>query len=216
MSGETSGAGIDRARDYLQAYFDGQLGDEALTREIEQRLQTDAALRREFEELGALRDRLQAQPQAEAPAYLRNRIKSAMREAVPARQRKTSMRTWGWGVGWAVAACLVIVLSTAPWKSLRLSDAPGADNGLRMLVEEHVAVLQSDQADIQTDDAGALEQWFRERLDFAPSVPQWSWARTVGGKVSFVGGRRVAQVQYSFGDSELSLFVQPPMEPGKM
>lgn len=223
MSDETRNPQTDRARAYLQAFFDGQLEDPALKKEIERKLKSDPAFAREYRELSAMRERIKSMAKAKAPAYLRNRVTLALKEAAAERDEARGNRRPAWlglwrQAGWAAAAALLLVVG------LNVVTDRGPDRSrfevpatvLNSFVEEHLTVLQSGQSELVTQDRRELAGWFKERLDFAPSVPGWSWAELVSGQVIYNDGRRVAHVQYRIAGDVVSLFIGSLLPPGKM
>lgn len=223
MSDETQNPRPDRARAHLQAFFDGQLEDSALKEEIQRKLDSDPAFQQEYRELAAMRDRIKSLPKAKAPAYLRSRVTLALKEAAAERNEARGgwRRAWlgPWRhVGWVAAAALLVVVLISVVNDRRSGPGlPGVSPAdLSPFVEDHLAVLQSDQSELLTHDRRELAGWFKERLNFAPSVPDWSWAELVSGQVIYVDGRRVARIQYRIAGDLASLFIGAPLMGGRM
>jgi anti-sigma factor RsiW len=102
------------------------------------------------------------------------------------------------GTGWQVYANYRA--TSALWPT-QVAAAP--------VLDEHISlVLSDDGSSLQTGDPKALEDWFRARLDFSPPVPSWPWAELVGGRLSLIGGERVARMEYAAGERQFTLFVQ--------
>ena len=207
MNDRSKHTDIERTHEQVQAYFDGQIQDSAVRKRIEDRIEEDAPLQQELKDLEAMRERLRELPKTRAPSYLRDRAISAMREGRP--EPRWQWRQWYW----AAAASLLVVMGAALWMP---NDEAAGGMDMGVFVKDHIALVQSDQANVTSDDPSALENWFRERLDFAPALPRWNWLEPVEGQIHTIGSAKAAWISYRLGDEEVSLFVQVPEEPGRM
>ena len=217
MSETTPGQNPDRVRAHLQAYFDGQLHDAALIGEIEERLASDSEFEAEMAELRALREQFRELPKSQAPSYLRSRIESAAREASVRDSRRSilqllSLQSWR-PLQWAGVAVVAVVFAVAGGSFLT---RPRVQSDLDIFVLGHIAQLQSDPRGFEAEDTDTLEDWFKERLDFAPAMPRWDWVQPVSGQISYVDGRRAARIRYRAGDDDITLYIHLPLTPGKM
>lgn len=221
MTLENRDTQLARIRANLPTYFDGELQDECAREEVERELASNPELAEEMKALEALRHRLREVPEPSAPSYLRDRVVSAMNEAT---QDVVVVPVSIWRprnpmLGWAVAAVLMVALglNLLPEKASDIGAGIGADDGLGVFVADHVALVQADCPGIQSDDPREMEAWFRERLDYQPSLPEWAWADPISGKVSYLQGKRAARVHYELSNNEkISLFVHPASPERKM
>lgn len=217
MTLENRDAQLERIRANLPTYFDGELQDEGAREELERELASNPELAEEMKALEALRHRLREIPEPSAPSYLRDRVVSAMNEETQD-VGVTPVSIWRPSnpiLGWAVAAVLMVALglNLLPENAGEIA----AEDGLGVFVADHVALVQSDCPGIQTDNPREMEAWFRERLDYQPSLPEWAWADPISGKVSYLQGKRAARVHYELSNNEkISLFVHPAAPERKM
>jgi len=192
---------------HLQSYFDGQLNDAKLIAQIEQELPVNAQARNELESLEVLRDRLSGLPKTSAPSYLRERVLSTLEEArtFPAasprlyRHRK-----------WIMGALAVAAMTTLAFGGFRWLTDMESDSNLELFVADHVSLLHSEQGNLTTDDLEKIETWLGDRVDFALSIPRWSWATPTSGEIAFIQGHRAARIHFNLaGANHASLFIHP-------
>lgn len=200
-------------RDLLDAYADNALGLADAAR-LNRHLPGCAACRAELEALRALGHAVRAEaPYHRAPASLRERVVGALpREAEPA--ASTPRRIAGWGVlAWtnvatAAIAAGALVLAAALWLQ-----RPGPQDTLEpQIVSSHVrALLSGHPIDVVSTDRHTVKPWFNGRLDYAPPVVDLASRGFPlrGGRVDYVGGRRVAVLTYHAGGHPIDLYLFP-------
>lgn len=128
---------------------------------------------------------------------IRDRIAREMPE-VPQRPERVSLpplRTIAWR---AAAAILIAAVSAlAGWQYGRTG--VGLDTLERDILAAHVrSLLQASPIDVASSSTHSVKPWFAGRLEFAPEVKDLSTEgfSLVGGRVEYVGERRVAALVY--------------------
>jgi anti-sigma factor RsiW len=190
----------------LHGLIDGEL-DAANAVEAETHLKTCEACNAEYLRLQGLREALAAPGLPwRAPAALRARIDTSLRQATAPAARRRPGRIAPWaasGVLGAIAASLVIVV-VAP----TLSDSQVE----RELVASHVrSLLANHLTDVQTSDKHVVKPWFNGRIDFAPPVPELAGQGfpLAGGRLDYVEGKVVAALVYRRRLHTINVFVWP-------
>lgn len=205
------------ARDLLDAYADNELGLADAAR-LNRHLHGCAACRAELAALQALSRTLRAEvPYFPAPAALRQRVLAALPAAAapaatpsPARRRVAGWGVQAWAsIGTSVVAAGILVLATALW----LQRPAATGNTLApQIVASHVrALLSGHPIDVISSDEHTVKPWFNGRLDYAPPVVDLAAQRfpLTGGRVDYVGGRRVAVLTYHAGGHPIALYLFP-------
>jgi mycothiol system anti-sigma-R factor len=141
---------------------------------------------------------LRRQPQESAPPELRALLRTRVRRSA----RIAAIRPWL--VGTAAAAALLL-LSVVP--GLRPGPSLIAD-----LVGKHIVYAQIERpAEFESQDPGAVEAWFRQRVGLRVTVSDYSPSgiRLVGGRVAEADDRKAAYVLYEKGHTLMSVFTVP-------
>lgn len=216
MSRPTPHPDCDRWAPLLEAYVDGEVGDPAEAAALAEHLEDCTACRAEHDALISLSRGLAALGGSSAPDSLREAVRSRLfPQGYQATHYEQLVRVMNHPALALGAAILAGVLIGTAWQLYANHRAEAALRSARPVaavpaLDEHISLVQSDEgSSLQTRDPAALETWLRERLDFSPPVPAWSWAELAGGRVCVVGGRRVARIQYRVAGREFTLFVQP-------
>ena len=164
-----------------------------------------------------------------APAGLRERIQSSLREEVADRltsrlggnaqplfpRRQSEPRTvlcetrWNrLGLAAAIIAAAIIALNFVP----RLRQ-PGADQVLAtQLIASHVRSLMANHlTGVASSDQHTVKPWLDTKLDFAPAVIDLSpqGFPSVGGRLHYLDNRPVAALVYQRRKHFINLFVWP-------
>jgi anti-sigma factor (TIGR02949 family) len=206
----------------LQPCFDGEL-DEGTAAAVRAHIAGCAECSREMAALQALRDAIRrSAPRYTAPQNLRDRIKArpqgTMAEAPrlsPALRSPARRSPPRW---LAIAASLLLVagLSAGLTRSLMLSGNGGVSASSELLLDDLVsshlrALAATSSVDVVSSDRHTVRPWFAGRVEVAPPAIDLSQQgfELLGGRVDYVGGRRVAVLVYKHGQHIIDLFVLP-------
>ncbi|MGU7780568.1 anti-sigma factor family protein [Burkholderia sp. PU8-34] len=233
----------NEARELLGADVDRELSAPDALR-IQQHVDACDACRRERDRIVALSQAVRRAEYHRAPDALRARILAGLPPAAdaprpPARatgwfdwlgrlgQRGQSSgergqsagRPWPGaialpGAGWGVA--LVIALAAAAGMTLSAHRA-ATDRTVDELVASHVrAGLSARDIDVISTDRHTVKPWFNGRLDYAPPVEDLAANGFVlaGGRLDYVGQRRVAVLVYRYRQHVIDVYVRPSGEGG--
>ena len=75
-----------------------------------------------------------------------------------------------------------------------------------VLVDDH-AGNETHPVEIASSDGQAVQNWFRERVDFTFRLPPTSDPLLLGGRLCHLQGRRAALIFYRYPQSRVSLFI---------
>ncbi|MBR8378659.1 anti-sigma factor [Burkholderia cenocepacia] len=116
------------------------------------------------------------------------------------------------GLGWGVALLMALAAAGGMAWSARHADT---DRTVDELVASHVrADLSARDIDVISTDQHTVKPWFNGRLDYAPPVEDLakSGFALVGGRLDYVGRRRVAVLVYRHRQHVVDVYVQPAGE----
>ena len=213
----------------MDGYLDGEL-DPLTSQTIEQHLRDCRNCDLAYKTHGSLIRAIgNATPYYKAPAELRERIQSSLREEIAERltrndardaqplfrRRQLELRTillgtpWNWlGLAAAIIFAAIITLNLVP----RLQ-RPGADQFLAtQLIASHVRSLMANHlTDVASSDQHTVKPWLDAKLDFAPAVIDLSSEGfpLVGGRLDYLDNRPVAALVYQRHKHFINLFVWP-------
>jgi anti-sigma factor RsiW len=213
----------------MDGYLDGEL-DPLTSQTIEQHLRDCRNCDLAYKTHGSLIRAIgNATPYYKAPAELRERIQSSLREEIAERltrndardaqplfrRRQPELRTillgtpWNWlGLAAAIIFAAIITLNLVP----RLQ-RPGADQFLAtQLIASHVRSLMANHlTDVASSDQHTVKPWLDAKLDFAPAVIDLSSEGfpLVGGRLDYLDNRPVAALVYQRRKHFINLFVWP-------
>lgn len=200
----------------LHPYFDGEL-DEGTAASVKAHLSECVECERELAALQALREATKrAVPRYTAPESLRQRLAQSSVHPSTAdlvRRRGRSLLQSRW---LAMAASLVLVagLSSGVTRAL-LDSGEGAGSQellTRDLVSSHLRALAAPSAiDVVSSDRHTVKPWFAGRVEVSPPTVDLSQQGfpLVGGRVDYVGGRRVAVLVYKHAQHLIDVYVLP-------
>src|SRR5438309_9633074 len=219
----------EEATKLMDGYLDGEL-DPITSQTIEQHLRDCRNCEQTYETHGSLIRAIgNATPYYKAPAELRERIQSSLREEIaepPARKvvrdsqvlfrrRQPELRTILLGTAWnwlALAAAIIFAAIIALNLIPRLQ-RPGNDQFLAtQLIASHVRSLMANHlTDVASSDQHTVKPWLDAKLDFAPAVVDLSSEGfpLIGGRLDYLDNRPVAALIYQRRQQFINLFVWP-------
>ena len=213
----------------LDAFVDGEL-DLKSQLEIERRMESDAALRRQVEDLRQLRSAVRGHASYHAaPEALRARlaqlaaveagaarpaeagtVRPAARRHAPGRAAAEAVWRWlAWrplAASFGFAAVLAVALNMALMQSVK------DDRLVDDVVASHVrATLGQHLVDVASSDHHTVKPFLSARLGFSPPVNELQLPGCVflGGRVDYLDGRPVAALVYKFGEHIVNAFIWP-------
>ncbi|AIO41833.1 zinc-finger family protein [Burkholderia cenocepacia] len=116
------------------------------------------------------------------------------------------------GLGWGVALAIALAAAAGMALSARHADT---DQTVDELVSSHVrAGLSARDIDVISTDRHTVKPWFNGRLDYAPPVEDLSASGfpLAGGRLDYVGRRRVAVLVYRYRQHVIDVYVRPAGE----
>ncbi|MEK7913992.1 anti-sigma factor [Burkholderia contaminans] len=116
------------------------------------------------------------------------------------------------GLGWGVALLVALAAAGGMTLSARHADA---DRTVDELVSSHVrADLSARDIDVISTDRHTVKPWFNGRIDYAPPVEDLAadGFALVGGRLDYVGRRRVAVLVYRYRQHVIDVYVRPAGE----
>ncbi|KVA48311.1 anti-sigma factor family protein [Burkholderia cepacia] len=116
------------------------------------------------------------------------------------------------GLGWSVALLVALAAAGGMVVSARHADT---DRTVDELVSSHVrADLSARDIDVISTDRHTVKPWFNGRLDYAPPVEDLAanGFALVGGRLDYVGRRRVAVLVYRYRQHVIDVYVRPAGE----
>ena len=200
-----------QTRELMHGYLDGEL-DLSESLEVERHMRECQSCARAYRDQTALRSALRDRaPYYTAPAKLRKRLGSSLREAAKAEAPTRALR-WRWLAVGTSLACLFL-LAFVVWRVAPDRFAPAGDDLLAQeIVSDHIRSLMVDHlTDVTSSDQHTVKPWFDGKLDFAPSVRDFSdeGYPLVGGRLEYLNGRRAAALVYQRQKHFINVFIMP-------
>ena len=218
----------------MDGYWDGEL-DPITNQAIEQHLRSCRNCEQAYETHGALVRAIgSAAPYYKAPAELRERIQSSLREEIAERPTRNVVRDvrqvfrrsqpelrtslwgtpWNWlglaGLGLAAAIIFAAIIFSNLAPVLR---RPGADQFLAtQLIASHVRSLMANHlTDVPSSDQHTVKPWLDAKLDFAAPVVDLSGEGfpLIGGRLDYLDNHPVAALIYQRRKHFINLFIWP-------
>jgi anti-sigma factor RsiW len=224
----------EQATKLMDGYLDGEL-DPITSQTIEQHLRDCPNCDQAYKTHGSLiRVIGNAAPYYKAPAELRERTRSSLREEMVARPMRNVGRDvqplfprrqpepraalfgtpWNWlslgGLGLAAAIIFAAIIFSNLAPMLR---RPGADQFLAtQLIASHVRSLMVNHlTDVASSDQHTVKPWLDAKLDFAPPVVDLASEGfpLIGGRLDYLDNRPVAALVYQRRKHFINVFVWP-------
>ena len=206
----------------INAFVDDEL-DLASRLEMEERMQHDAGLRAQVDELRRLRAAIREEAEYHAaPDALRKRMAPMLAPVpaptpapAPAVRRRPSNRAavlgrWlGWrpmATSFGLAAMLAVIFNVSYMRSVQ------DDRLMDDVVASHVrATLGQHLVDVASSDHHVVKPWLSSKLDFSPPVTELPIPGSVflGGRVDYLDGHPVAALVYRQGPHVVNSFIWP-------
>jgi len=219
----------EEATKLMDGYLDGEL-DPMTSQKIEQHLRDCRKCEQAYEAHTALTHAIsRGAPYYKAPAELRQRVQSSLRDAVGVRASRSAAREnhasltsrwakrrpvlpeipWNW-LALAAAIILAAIVASSFLPRLR---PPTSDQFLAtQLIASHVRSLMADHlTDVASSDQHTVKPWLDTKLDFAPPVVDLSSEGfpLIGGRLDYLDNRPVAALVYGRRKHFINLFVWP-------
>jgi anti-sigma factor RsiW len=219
----------EEATKLMDGYLDGEL-DPITSQTIEQHLRDCRRCEQAYEAQRTLIRAIgSAAPYYKAPAELRQRIQSCLRNEIGAkatrdgtrgsqvlRTRKQSEQRpvvfgmpWNW-LALAAAITLAAIIASSLVPRLR---APNSDQFLAtQLIASHVRSLMANHlTDVASSDQHTVKPWLDAKLDFAPPVVDLAdkGFPLIGGRLDYLNNRPVAALIYHRRQHFINLFIWP-------
>jgi mycothiol system anti-sigma-R factor len=213
----------------MDGYLDGEL-DPITSQKIEQHLRSCRNCEQAYETHRALVRAIgSAAPYYKAPAELRERIQSSLREEIadrparnvtrdaqplfPRRQPEPWTILFGTPWNWLGLAAAILFAAIIGWNLLPRLQRPGADQFLAtQLIASHVRSLMANHlTDVASSDQHTVKPWLDVKLDFAAPVVDLSGEGfpLLGGRLDYLDNRPVAALIYQRRKHFINLFVWP-------
>ena len=219
----------EEATKLMDGYLDGEL-DPITSQTIEQHLRDCRNCDQAYKTHGSLIRAIgNATPYYKAPAELRERIQSSLREEIAERpmrdvgrdaqplfpRKQPELRTIlsGASWNWLALAATILLAAIIGWNLLPRLQRPGADQFLAtQLIASHVRSLMANHlTDVASSDQHTVKPWLDTKLDFAPAVADLASEGfpLVGGRLDYLDNRPVAALVYQRRKHFINLFVWP-------
>ena len=219
----------EEATKLKDGYLDGEL-DPITSQTIEQHLRECPKCDQAYKTHGSLIRAIgNATPYFKAPAELRGRIQSSLRDEIaelpprnvardaqplfPRRQPRQRAILWETSWNWLALAAAIIFAAIIALTLVPRWQRPGADQFLAtQLIASHVrSLMASHLTDVASSDQHTVKPWLDAKLDFAPPVVDLSSEGfpLVGGRLDYLDNRPVAALIYQRRKHFINLFVWP-------
>ena len=198
-------------QELVHAYVDGEL-DLARSLEIEQHMEECQVCASAYRNQTALRSAFKdGALYHSAPAKLEKRIRASLRNEA---RSEVGRRSFGWRwlpVGAALA--FVLLMAFVIWRAVPGLRPSGDELLAQEIVTNHVRSLQLEnhRTDVISSDQHTVKPWFDGKLDFAPTVKDFSSQGfpLIGGRLEYLNNRAVAALIYQRQRHYINLYIWP-------
>jgi anti-sigma factor (TIGR02949 family) len=219
----------EEATKLMDGYLDGEL-DPITSQTIEQHLRDCPNCDQAYKMHGSLIRAIgNAAPYYKAPAELRERIRSSLREEMVARpmrnigrdvqplfpRKQPGPRTvfFGTSWNWLALAATILLAAIIGWNLLPGLQRLGTDQLLAtQLIASHVRSLMANHlTDVASSDQHTIKPWLDVKLDFAPPVVDLASEGfpLIGGRLDYLDNRPVAALVYQRRKHFINVLVWP-------
>jgi len=219
----------EEAAKLMDGYLDGEL-DPITSQTIEQHLLECPKCDQAYKIHGSLIRAIgNATPYYKAPAELRERIQSSLRDEIadlptrnvaqdtqalfPRREPRPRAILWETSWNWLALAAAIIFAAIIAFTFVPRLQRPGADQFLAtQLIASHVRSLMANHlTDVASSDQHTVKPWLDTKLDFAPPVVDLSSEGfpLIGGRLDYLDNRPVAALVYQRRKHFINLFIWP-------
>jgi len=219
----------EKATKLMDGYLDGEL-DPITSQTIEQHLRDCPNCDQAYKTHGSLiRVIGNATPYYKAPAELRERIQSSLRDEIadlptrnvaqdtqalfPRREPRPRAILWETSWNWLALAAAIIFAAIIAFTLVPRLQRPGADQFLAtQLIASHVRSLMANHlTDVASSDQHTVKPWLDAKLDFAPPVVDLASEGfpLIGGRLDYLDNRPVAALVYQRRKHFINVFVWP-------
>ena len=219
----------EEAAKLMDGYLDGEL-DPITSQTIEQHLLECPKCDQAYKIHGSLIRAIgNASPYYKAPAELRERIQSSLRDEIaelptrsisrepqplfPRRQPRPRAILWETSWNWLALAAAIIFAAVIAFTFVPRLQRPGADQFLAtQLIASHVrSLMAAHLTDVASSDQHTVKPWLDVKLDFAAPVVDLSGDGfpLVGGRLDYLDNHSAAALVYQRRKHFINLFIWP-------
>jgi anti-sigma factor RsiW len=209
------------ALNFVDSYLDHEL-DLVRQLEIEQHLKECSACSHAYAQRRSLQTAIKGAPlYFETPPKLEQDVRRALRRAAGVVSATDSAAptkeffprlSWNWG-GWlagamSMATVAAVLIGVGP----RFLGTSPDDQLSQEVTSSHVrSLITNHLIDIVTSNQHVVKPWFNGRIDFSPSVRDFSdhGFPLAGGRLDYLAGRTVAVLVYHRAAHPINLFIWP-------
>ena len=219
----------EEATKLMDGYLDGEL-DPITSQTIEQHLRECDKCDQAYKAHALLiRSISHKTPYYKAPAGLRERIQSSLREEIAERSPRSVLRDipslfrskqserravlFGTQWNWLALAAAIVFAAIIAFNLVPRLQRPGADQLLAtQLIASHVRSLMANHlTDVASSDQHTVKPWLDAKLDFAPAVVDLGSEGfpLLGGRLDYLDNRTVAALVYQRRKHFINVFTWP-------
>jgi|SRR5437667_2768896 len=219
----------EEAKKLMDGYLDGEL-DPITSQTIEQHLRECDKCDQAYKAHALLiRSISHKTPYYKAPAGLRERIQSSLREEIAERSPRSVLRDipslfrskqserravlFGTQWNWLALAAAIVFAAIIAFNLVPRLQRPGADQLLAtQLIASHVRSLMANHlTDVASSDQHTVKPWLDAKLDFAPAVVDLGSEGfpLLGGRLDYLDNRTVAALVYQRRKHFINVFTWP-------
>jgi len=219
----------EEAKKLMDGYLDGEL-DPITSQTIEQHLRECDKCDQAYKAHALLiRSISHKTPYYKAPAGLRERIQSSLREEIAERSPRSVLRDipslfrskqserravlFGTQWNWLALAAAIVFAAIIAFNLVPRLQRPGTDQLLAtQLIASHVRSLMANHlTDVASSDQHTVKPWLDAKLDFAPAVVDLGSEGfpLLGGRLDYLDNRTVAALVYQRRKHFINVFTWP-------